>query len=533
MSIRGEKTFCDPGERQSRRNVSAGKLICWGMEKDFIHSRPGIQGGGAIGGNSFELEGCIDRMQPFLICSSKEKCTFMATQTTGLTSDATEFSRDVTLFGGISILAGIMIGSGVFYLGSYVLIRSGMSMGLALIVWIVGGLVTLLSGLCYAELGTMMPKAGGGYVYLREAFGERVAYMSGMSTFIIGSSGSIAGLAIALPQALTSIFPMTELQCKLFAVLMVVLLTAVNYRGVKFGAAIQNVFMIGKLIPLVLIIICGIAMGQQTPDLTPVPAGGASIGEILSMVAFGVVATLWAFEGWTNLNTISEEIQEPRKNIPQAIIISILAVTALYVLFNFSIYRVLSFEDISAHIAAGDYFLGTAAANTLFGHYGKIFVAIAMAVAIFGALNGSVMVFPRTYYAMAKDGMFFPSFTKLHPKYHTPTGAIIASMIVSCLLIFANNLDQITSLVVFSGMIFKSLTFASVIVLRKKYPDMNRPYKVWFYPFSVFLIVLIMIGLCLNTLLEDPRTSLIGLIVPLFGLAVYEFQLRRKKKASR
>ena len=426
MSIRGEKTFCDPGERQSRRNVSAGKLICWGMEKDFIHSRPGIQGGGAIGGNSFELEGCIDRMQPFLICSSKEKCTFMATQTTGLTSDATEFSRDVTLFGGISILAGIMIGSGVFYLGSYVLIRSGMSMGLALIVWIVGGLVTL-----------------------------------------------------------------------------------------------------------VLIIICGIAMGQHTPDLTPVPAGGASIGEILSMVAFGVVATLWAFEGWTNLNTISEEIQEPRKNIPRAIIISILAVTALYVLFNFSIYRVLSFEDISAHIAAGDYFLGTAAANTLFGHYGKIFVAIAMAVAIFGALNGSVMVFPRTYYAMAKDGMFFPSFTKLHPKYHTPTGAIIASMIVSCLLIFANNLDQITSLVVFSGMIFKSLTFASVIVLRKKYPDMNRPYKVWFYPFSVYLIVLIMIGLCLNTLLEDPRTSLIGLIVPLFGLAVYEFQLRRKKKASR
>lgn len=344
--------------------------------------------------------------------------------TAGLASDSTEFSRDITLFGGISILAGIMIGSGVFYLGSYVLIRSGMSMGLALLVWIIGGLVTLLSGLCYAELGTMMPKAGGGYVYLREAFGERVAYMSGISTFIIGSSGSIAGLAIALPQALTSLFPMSELQCKLIAVAVVVLLTAINYRGVKFGAALQNVFMVGKLIPLVLIILCGIFMGKQSPDLTPIPAGGASIGEILSMVAFGVVATLWAFEGWTNLNTISEEIQEPRKNIPRAIIISILAVTALYVLFNFSIYRVLSYEDITSHIAAGDFFLGTAAANALFGHYGKIFVALAMAVAIFGALNGSVMVFPRTYYAMAKDGMFFPSFTKLHPKYHTPTGAI-------------------------------------------------------------------------------------------------------------
>ena len=448
-----------------------------------------------------------------------------STHTAELSSDQTEFSRDITLFGGISILAGIMIGSGVFYLGSYVLIRSGMSMGLALIVWIIGGLVTLLSGLCYAELGTMMPRAGGGYVYLREAFGEPVAYMSGISSFVISASGSIAGLAIAFPEALSSLIPFTDLQCKLIAVGLVVLLTAVNYRGVKFGAALQNIFMVGKLIPLVLIIVCGIALGTQTPDLTPVPAGGASVPELLSMVAFGVVATLWAFEGWTNLNTISEEIREPRKNIPRAIIISILAVTALYVLFNFSIYRVLSFEEITAHIADGDYFLGTAAANSLFGSLGQVFVAIAMAVAIFGALNGSVMVFPRTYYAMAKDGMFFPSFTRLHPRYHTPTGAILASMVVSCLLIFSQNLDQITSLVVFSGMIFKALTFASVIVLRKKYPDMARPYKVWLYPVSVWLIILIMAGLCLNTLIEDPRTSL---IVPLAGLGICRIQRRRR-----
>ena len=450
-----------------------------------------------------------------------------------LTSDRTEFSRDVSLFGGISILAGIMIGSGVFYLGSYVLIRSGMSIGLALLVWIIGGLVTLLSGLCYAELGTMMPKAGGGYVYLREAFGDRVAYMSGMSTFILGSSGSIAGLAIAFPEALSSLIPLTPLQSKLIAVGSVVLLTAVNYCGVKFGAVIQNIFMVGKLIPLVIIIVCGIAMGTQTPDLTPVPAGVTSIGEILSMVAFAVVATLWACEGWTNLNTISEEIKDPKRNIPRAIIISILAVTALYVVFNFAIYRVLSPEEISAHIAAGDYFLGTAAVNSLFGEYGKVFVGVAMSVAIFGALNGCVMVFPRTYYAMAQDGMFFPSFTRLHPKYHTPSGAILASMVVSCILIFFQNLDQLTSLVVFSGMIFKSLTFAAVIVFRKKYPDMNRPYKVWGYPYAVYLIILIMVGLCINTLLEDPVTSLIGLVVPLFGLAVYEVQNRRKKSADR
>ena len=199
-----------------------------------------------------------------------------------------------------------------------------------------------------------------------------------------------------------------------------------------------------------------------------------------------------------------------------------------YHLFDALDGRVLSFEEITAHIADGDYFLGTAAANSLFGSLGQVFVAIAMAVAIFGALNGSVMVFPRTYYAMAKDGMFFPSFTRLHPRYHTPTGAILASMVVSCLLIFSQNLDQITSLVVFSGMIFKALTFASVIVLRKKYPDMARPYKVWLYPVSVWLIILIMAGLCLNTLIEDPRTSLIGLIVPLAGLGIYRIQRRRR-----
>ena len=182
------------------------------------------------------------------------------------------FRQDITLFGGINILAGIMIGSGVFYLGSYVLIRSGMSMGLALLVWVIGGLVTLLSGLCYAELGAMMPKAGGAYVYLREAFGERVAFMSGISGFLLSSSGSIAALAVAFPAALSSLIPMTEFQTKAIAVAVVILLTAINYIGVKFGTLVQNIFTVCKIIPLVIIILCGIFMGTQSPDLSLVPA---------------------------------------------------------------------------------------------------------------------------------------------------------------------------------------------------------------------------------------------------------------------
>lgn len=449
-----------------------------------------------------------------------------------LTSETTNFNRDITLFGGISILAGIMIGSGAFYLGSYVLIRSNMNIGLALLVWIIGGIITLFSGLCYAELGTMMPKAGGGYVYLREAYGERIAYMSGLSSFILGGSGSIASLAMAFPAALTSFIPMNEWQTKAVAIALVVGLSVVNYFGVKFGAMLQNVFLVGKIIPLAVIIVCGIAMGTQSPDLSIIPAGTEfSITSFISTVAFAVVATMWAYEGWTNLNTISEEIKDPRRNIPRAIVISILMVMALYVAFNFAIYRVLPLDTIQSLFAQGDFFLGTAAAQSLFGKAGMYIVGIGMALAIFGSLNGCVMVFPRSYYAMAKDGMFFPSFAKLHPEHKTPVNAIWGSMIVSIILICMRNLDQLTSLVVFSGLVFNTLTFGTILVFRKKYPQLERPYKVIGYPVVVWLMMAVMIGLAVNTFIEDPVTSLIGLSVPAAGLVLYQvMQARQNRK---
>jgi len=453
------------------------------------------------------------------------------TEVSSLQSESTELRREITLFGGISILAGIMVGSGIFYLGSYVLIRSGMSMGMALLVWIIGGVITLFSGLCYAELGTMMPKAGGQYVYLREAFGERIAYMSGISAFVLGSSGSIAGLAVAFPSALSSVVAIPEPMHKYIAIGLVIFLSAINFMGVKFGSTIQNIFMVAKIIPIALIMICGLLMGGQSPDLSLSVVSTMSFPQLCSMVAFAVVATLWAYEGWTNLNTISEEIKNPKKNIPMAIIISCLFVTVLYTIFNYAIYRTVPLETIEQLFAQGDYFLGTEAAKILFGDTGKLIVGIGMAVAVFGALNGCVMVFPRTYYAMARDGLFFRSFTKIHPKYKTPTGAIVASAIVSTLLVCSRDLNQLTSLVAFSGFIFNSLTFYSVIVLRKKYPNLSRPYKVIFYPVTVILMILVNIGLLLNTLKEDPVTSIIGLAVPLSGLVIYELITRLGKKS--
>ena len=447
-----------------------------------------------------------------------------------LTSENTEFKREVSLFSGVNVLAGIMVGSGIFYLGSYVLIRSGMSMGLALIVWVIAGLISLLSGLCYAELGTMMPKSGGAYIYLREAYGERVAFMNGFAGFFISSSGSIAGLAVAFPNALNAFFPMTEWQQKALGVSLIVLLTLFNIRGVKLGAIIQDIFTVAKIVPIAVIIVFGLFMGQQTPDLSVIPASNPSIPSLIGMVAFAVVSSLWAYTGWTNINVISEEIKNPKKNIPLAIIISIVAVMSLYVVFNFAIFRTVPVDVMQSMFAEGDYFVGTKAATILFGNFGKTLVGVGMAVSIFGALKGCVMVFPRSYYAMAKDGLFLPSFRKLHPTYKTPVSALIASMIVSSALVCTRNLNQITSLVVFSGFIFNSLTFYAVVVLRKKYPDLNRPYKVWAYPFTVILIILVNIGLMANTFIEDPVTSIIGLVVPAAAFVLYPVVKKANQK---
>lgn len=446
-------------------------------------------------------------------------------------SEKTDFKRGISLFGGINILAGIMIGSGIFYLGSYVLMYSGMSQKLSLIVWVIGGLVTLFCGLCYAELGAMLPKAGGGYVYLREAYGSRVAFMSGFSGFLIGNSGSNAALAAAFASVLGTFVPMDKWTTRLVAISAIVLLTAINYVGVKSGSLVQNIFNITKLLPIGLIMIGGFVKGKQplNPEIVPV---GTSPVKVISMIALGVVATLWAYEGWTNLNVVSEEIENPKRNLPLAIIISIAAVTVIYVLFNYSIYRVVPFATIQQMLGEGNFYLGTESARLLFGNAGSYIVGAAMLIAIFGSLNGCVMVFPRYYYSMAQDGMMFKSFGKLHPKYKTPGNAIIASMIFSCILVLLLELGDLTQLVVFSGMLFNALILFSVIIFRKKHPDLERPYKVWFYPVSVIFTVAVMIGLMVNSFIDNPVLPLLNLIVPIIGLFIHMGIEKRNANAA-
>lgn len=446
------------------------------------------------------------------------------------------FKKEIGLFGGVSIIGGIMIGSGIFYLGSYVLMRTRMSMGLALLCWIIGGIVSMLGGLCFAELGASDPKAGGMTVYLNEAYHPMVGFLNGFSSWILSGAGSIAAVAIALPTALKAFYPLSDMGVKLFAVALIIGLTIYNYFGVKRGSILQNISMVAKLVPIALIMFGALIFGKHMPSLSLMPGDGttASLGSIIGMIAFATVATLWAYEGWTNLNVVAEEIKDPKRNLPLALIVAIGSITVIYTLFNFSIYRMIPAAEVRSLIEGGNLYLGTEVAKRIFGSAGEILVVSGMAISMFGCLNGMILAFPRVYYAMAVEGHFFKTYGKLHPQYRIPHVSLIGQCVISCALVFLRSLDQLTSLVVFSGMIFNVLVVGAVYIYRKKFPNMERPYKLWGYPVTLGITVLLFVGLMVNTFIEDPTTALIGLVVPVLGALVYWFfDMRLKKESAR
>ena len=408
-----------------------------------------------------------------------------------------------------------------------------MNSGLALICWLIGGVISLFGGLCYAELGTAMPKAGGRVVYLNEAYHPVVGFMCGFTDWLIGGPGSVAAIAIAMMTVAKSFINISDTGIKVAAIVLIIILTAYNLFGVKAVSIVQNISMVAKLIPIAIVMLAALFLGHVTPDLS---LGSASTyaadndTNVFGMIAVAVVASLWAYEGWTNLNTVTEEIKNPKKNLPLALIIGIGSITVIYTLFNFAIMRVLPHDQIVSMINSGDLYLGTAVAKKVLGSAGAVIVSVGMILAMFGSLNGLIMAQPRMYYAMAQDGHFFKSFTKLHPKYRVPTVPIIVQGVLSIILVCLRNLDQLTNMVVMTSMVFNTLIIIAVIILRKKYPKIERPYKVWLYPVSVVITSAIFLALVINTAIEDPVSGFTGFAVPAIGAVVYFIFDKKNKK---
>lgn len=435
--------------------------------------------------------------------------------------------REIRLFGGLAILTGIMVGSGIFFIGSNVLARTDfMSPGLAIFIWFIGGLITLMYGLIYAELGTLYPLSGGYYVYLKKAYGKPVAFMSGFMNFTLASSASIAVLALAFAEILANIIAtitespmMGRLPMVLIAVTMIVLLSGLNVLGIRLGTTIMKGFMVVKAIPIIGIILLGLALGTQSVDWS-FSFEGVGFFRLMAMIGFAVIATFFAYEGWTNLNSVAEEIDNPGRNLPAALVLTMVLVTSIYVLYNVSLFRVLSLGEIRGLVEADFLFIGIPAAMALLGTAGMYIVMVTMLISVFGALNGTIMTFPRVYYAMAKDEVFIKPFARLHPRYQTPYLAIIGSGLMGIVLLVF-SLDELISLIAFGAMVFNILIFATVFIFRRRDPEAVRPYKVWGYPVLPALAIVITGLLLVAIFVEGQREALIGSLFILSGLPIY------------
>lgn len=422
-----------------------------------------------------------------------------------------EFTREksLNLWSGISLLAGIMIGSGIFFLGGQILGRIGNSLPLSLLAWFVGGIITLFSGLSYAELGSLFPENGGYYLYLKEAYGKKVAFLSGTMNLVLASSGSIALLAVLFSQVLSNIFVELGSVINLVAVLAIVVLTIINYLGLKVGAITQVVFMVAKLIPIVMIIVMGVLTGDQA-IVTTNTLSSLSFFEVIVAFGFAVVGTLWAYEGWTNLNSVAGHMKHANKDLPKALVFAIVGVLVIYVLFIFSLYRLVSYQALTE--AYNGWFIFDAA-YVLFGDSGQLVIMISVAISVFGALNGSILVFPRIYQKMAEDGLFFRQFATLDKRFKTPLLALAISAFMSVLLIVLGfDVNALLTFVVFAGLIFNTLIFVSVFLFRKRKPLHEFPrYQTWGYPYVPALAIFGMLMLLISTLVESLVPSLIGL----------------------
>ncbi len=454
-----------------------------------------------------------------------------------------ELIRQLGLFDSAMIMMGIVIGSGIF-VTTGIMAKTLPSAGLILLAWVVGGLLTLAGALTYAELGAAMPEAGGQYVYLREAYGPLPAFLFGWVLFLVYNTGGIAGLAAAFAEYLGWFFPFLSTKNVIFstqlnlfgfhlsykltmaqaaAAVVIIFLSIVNYLGVGLGKTVQNILTVIKIAILFLIIVFGFAFSKGSAVDLSLNPGSLGFGQIIAGFAASLVAVAWAFDGWNNVTFVAGEIKNPGRNLPRALILGTVSVTVLYVLVNYIYLYALPVNE-----AAGVVRIAEKACNALFsGTYAALITGVVI-LSIFGSINGSILAGPRVFYAMAKDKLFFRKVAEVHPRYRTPGFAIVIQAVWAVILALSGTFTQLLTFCIFSAIMFWIAAAAAVFTLRKKRPDLHRPYKTPGYPVVPALFIVASVGILLNTLIESPVESLAGIGITLIGIPVYFIWSRKK-----
>ena len=444
--------------------------------------------------------------------------------------------RQLGLFDATMIMVGIVIGSGIF-LTTGIMAESLPSAGLILLAWLVGGLLTLCGALIFAELGAAMPEAGGQYVYLREAYGPLPAFLYGWITFLVYQCGSVAGLSVAFSEYAGVFFPSLSpdniffsigafslSSRQLLAVCMIAALSLLNYLGVFVGKMIQNTFTTVKIATIAIFVVLGLAVAKGREVDFSLNPSGVDFGQLL--VGFGValVAVSWTFDGWNNLNFVAGEIRNPKRNLPIALVMGTVVISVLYFLVNLVYFRAFSVGEMVGVVTIAE-----SAGSALFGKTTSGILSAAVLISVFGALNGTIFVGPRVFYAMAKDKLFFKRVASVHPRFHTPSFAIAIQAIWASVLALTGTFEQLFTYVIFVAIIFWIAAAASVFTLRKKFPNLHRPYKVWGYPVVPIVFIVASVGILANTLMESPVESLTGLGFLALGVPVYLYWKNQKK----
>jgi APA family basic amino acid/polyamine antiporter len=423
-----------------------------------------------------------------------------------------ELKKALSRFDLIMIAIGSTIGSGIF-LTPALIANSLHSPAYIIIIWLVGGLLILCGALTFAELGALMPQAGGVYVYLSEGYGKLFGFLYGWAYILVVNTGGIAALSVAFTTYLAYFFPMSAVALKIVAVCGILFLTIINVVGVKVGGIFSDVFTVLKLIGIFGVIAVGFIWGSSSfIDFSFNTSSGIS-----GSLAVAMVGVLWSYGGWQHATYAAGEAKNAKKDVPTAMIIAALSVTVIYVLINIGYMLLLPVNTIanSPSVAAD-------AVKTVLGPVGGGIIALAIFISTFGTAGIYTLTAPRIYFAMAKDGIFFPQIAKIHPKFNTPSNAIIIQSTWAVLLImFWGTFENLISYVVFTDWIFFGLTAASVFIFRKKMSGVKRDYKTLGYPVTPILFILMAAWFVINTLIEKPEQAIAGLIMLALGLPVY------------
>jgi APA family basic amino acid/polyamine antiporter len=450
---------------------------------------------------------------------------------------ASELNRSLGLRLVVVVVIGNIIGSGI-YKKVAPMAAELHSSGWVLICWVLAGIISLFGALCNAEIAGLLADTGGEYVYYKKIYNRFFAFIFGWSLFTVIQTAAISALAYLFAQSLNSIihlppvlpslanlnigrafYPFADLNVKLIAIALIVLLTWINTKGIKAGAWVSTAILLLVFGCIFIIIVFG--LGSSQADFNRLQLQPTNNAPITIHAIFGaMLAAFWAYQGWAAVGYVGGEIKDAKRNIPKGIAIGIFTIIALYLLVNTTYLLVLPIDQLESINKSGNQIAAIEVVKSFWGEKGGLFISVLILVTTLGCCNATILGSARPYYAMAKEGLFFPKVAKLNGK-QVPVNSLLYQCVWACLLVLSGTFDQLTDMIIFAVFIYYGSTTLGVFILRKKMPDAPRPYKVWGYPLVPAIVVLFCGALVLTSFFSRPREAAIGLALMLTGVPMY------------